>query len=135
MTLARWPNTGDYTKITGFLEPMSSEWGSTQGKLEAGFTYAGDRPKQWAPSKDLWVYGFWAYDWASSYEHVASIDTEKNSIKTDAPYGLYYFTTGQRFYFLNVLEELDRSPRSSMPMPANTPTPMGTNTSFPPGRL
>lgn len=106
MTLAQWPNNG-FEKIAGSPDPVRDEHGGTLGKLTAGFNYAGDRPKRWADSNDIWIHGYWAYDWANSYEHMASIDKEKRLIKTDPPYGHYGFRTGQRFYFLNILEELD----------------------------
>ena len=78
------------------------------GKLEGGFFYQGDRPRRWSGRDDIWVHGYWAYDWANSYEHVASIDTEQRLLKTEPPHGLYGFQKNQRFYFLNVPEELDQ---------------------------
>ena len=39
---------------------------------------------------------------------MASIDLDRRLVKTAPPYGLYSFRKGQRFYFLNVLEELDQ---------------------------
>ena len=110
MTLARWPNEGQWERIAGF--PLESaqgdEHGSKIGQLTAGFFYAGDRPRQWQKAEDIWVHGYWAWDWANSYERIESLDTEKRLIKTAAPHGLYGFRSGQRFYFLNVLEELDQ---------------------------
>jgi hypothetical protein len=106
MTLARWPN-GGFEKIAGSPDSARDEHGGTLGKLPAGFHYAGDRPKRWADTNDIWIHGYWAYDWANSYEHLAGIDKEKRLIKTSPPYGHYGFRTGQRFYFLNILEELD----------------------------
>ena len=106
MTLARWPNR-DFVKIAGSPEPAGDEHGGTMGKLPAGFYYEDNRPSRWADTDDVWVHGYWAYDWANSYEHVASIDKEKHLIKTSPPHGNYGFRTGQRFYFLNILEELD----------------------------
>ena len=106
MTLAQWPNAG-FEKIAGTPDAARDEHGGTLGKLAAGFNYEGDRPQRWADTNDIWIHGYWAYDWANSYEHVASIDTQKRLIKTDPPHGNYGFRTGQRFYFLNILEELD----------------------------
>jgi hypothetical protein len=110
MTLARWPNEGDWEKIAGIPESgaMKDEHGGRLGKLEEGFLCSGDRPRQWQDTSDVWVHGYWSWDWANSYEHVASIDFEHRLIKTAAPYGLYGFRKGQRFYFLNLLEELDQ---------------------------
>ena len=110
MTLARWPNEGEWERIAGWPDAgaVKNEWGSPVGKLEEGFTYSGDRPRGWKDASDLWVHGYWAWDWANSYERVASLDLEHRLVKTAAPYGTYNFHKGQRFYFLNVLEELDQ---------------------------
>jgi hypothetical protein len=110
MTLARWPNEGQWERIAGYPDAGATkdEHGGKTGKLEEGFTYSGDRPRGWRETSDLWVHGYWSWDWANSYERVASIDLEHRLIKTVAPYGLYSFRKGQRFYFLNLLEELDQ---------------------------
>jgi len=107
MTLARWPNEGEFEKIAGYPVGQRDEHGGQLGPLTNGFFYAGDRPRRWRDTGDLWVHGFWAYDWANSYEHVASLNVERRLVATAPPYGLYGFRKDQRFYFLNVLEELD----------------------------
>ncbi len=106
-TVARWPNTGEFLTIRGFTKPMIDEWGREQGELTGGFLYDGDRPRQWAPRDDIHVHGYWAYDWADSYERVNHLDGERRVVETAAPHGNYFFGKGQRFYFFNVLEELD----------------------------
>jgi hypothetical protein len=110
MTLARWPNEGEFAKIAGYpaAADRKDEHGGKLGELPEGFLYSGDRPRRWQDTNDLWVHGYWAYDWANSYEKVASLDLEQHLVKTVAPYGQYGFRKGQRFYFLNVLEELDQ---------------------------
>jgi len=110
MTIARWPNSG-FARIVGFPESTSDDHGGTLGKLTGGFNYEGDRPLRWRDTNDIWVHGYWAYDWANSYEHIESIDAGRRLIKTSPPYGNYGFRTGGnggRFYFLNILEELDQ---------------------------
>jgi hypothetical protein len=109
MTLARWPNEGAWERIAGFPETSAKgdDHGGNIGQLADGFFYAGDRPRRWQRSTNIWVHGYWAWDWANSYERVDSLDLEKHLIQTAPPYGLYGFRKGQRFYFLNVLEELD----------------------------
>lgn len=97
MTLARWPNEG-WTKI------VAAPAGQQGGKL----VYEGDRPRRWRDTDDLWIHGYWTWDWADSYERIAAIDREKREIATVAPHGVYGYTPGKRFYFLNVLEELDQ---------------------------
>jgi len=108
MTVAQWPDAGRFAIITGYTKPKLNEWGNESGDLTGGFTYAGDRPRRWAPSDDIWVHGYWAYDWANSYERVRRLDAEARVVETYKPYGNYHFQPGQRFYFLNVLEELDQ---------------------------
>lgn len=110
MTLARWPNEGEWEKLAGFPETSSKndDHGGNIGDLPGGFNYAGDRPRRWKDTSNLWVHGYWAWDWANSYERVELLDTDKRFIKTASPHGLYGFRKGQRFYFLNVLEELDQ---------------------------
>ncbi|MGQ9696960.1 MAG: right-handed parallel beta-helix repeat-containing protein [Armatimonadota bacterium] len=97
MQIARWPNEG-WTRIGG----------TPAGQQGGVFTYEGDRPSRWKPSDDIWVHGYWTWDWADSYERVKSIDTTKREVHTVEPHGVYGYTPGKRFYFLNVLEELDQ---------------------------
>ncbi|HEY5911471.1 MAG TPA: right-handed parallel beta-helix repeat-containing protein [Verrucomicrobiae bacterium] len=110
MTLARWPNEGAFEKIAGFPEANAQNdgHGGKIGKLEDGFFYAGDRPRAWKNTSDLWVHGYWSWDWANSYERVSELNLEQRLVKTVPPFGLYGFRKGQRFYFLNLLEELDQ---------------------------
>jgi hypothetical protein len=106
MTLARWPNQG-FVTIAGIPQAHKDEHGGDLGDLKSGFYYEGDRPAGWKNTGDIWVHGYWAWDWANSYERVASLDTATRLIQTAPPYGQYGFRAGQRYYFLNVLEELD----------------------------
>jgi hypothetical protein len=110
MTLARWPNEGQFDKLAGFPagSGKNDDHGGNIGDLPGGFLYAGDRPNRWQDTSDLWVHGYWAWDWANSYERVTELDRERHFIRTAPPHGLYGFRKGQRFYFVNVLEELDQ---------------------------
>ena len=99
MTLARWPN-GDWAKIAGAADGSST------------FTFDSDRPTHWTHLEDVWVHGYfhntgiWG-DWRDFYEHVKSIDTQQRTITTDQSPG-YGYGQGNRYYALNVLEELDQ---------------------------
>jgi len=110
MTLARWPNEGEFEKIAGYpgASERQDDHGGNLGALPGGFLYSGDRPRRWQDTSYLWVHGYWAYDWANSYEKVASLDREQRLLKTTPLHGLYGFRKGQRFYYLNLLEELDQ---------------------------
>ena len=96
MTLARWPNRG-WAHINA----------ATPEKATDRFAFDGDRPARWVKSPDVWVYGYWTYDWADSYEHVASIDMATHTLRTDPPTPPYGYKAGQRWRVVNVLEELD----------------------------
>jgi hypothetical protein len=110
MILARWPNEGTWEKIAGFpdTEAAGDEHGGRIGALPGGFIYSSERPRLWQDTSDLWVHGYWSWDWANSYERVTNLDVGKHWIQTAPPHGLYGFRAGQRFYFLNLLEELDQ---------------------------
>jgi hypothetical protein len=96
MTLARWPN-GDWVRIADV--PAGSDSGR--------FSYNGDRPERWVHAKDVWLHGYWTWDWAESYERVESIRPDTKEIVTVAPHGVYGYKRGARYYALNLLEELD----------------------------
>ncbi|HOW67360.1 MAG TPA: right-handed parallel beta-helix repeat-containing protein [Candidatus Paceibacterota bacterium] len=109
MTLARWPNPGTWEHIKDFPKEAGNDdgHGTTMGALTAGFFHDTDRPARWKSRENIWVHGYWAYDWANSYERVAELDLARRFIRTAEPYGNYGFNKQQRFYFLNILEEID----------------------------
>ncbi len=109
MTLARWPNAGGWEHIKDFPKEAGVDdgHGTNMGSLSSGFYYESERPKRWKSTSNIWVHGYWAYDWANSYERIAQLDADRRFIQTAEPYGNYGFNKKQRFYFLNVLEELD----------------------------
>jgi len=96
MRLARWPNRG-WAIITA----------TPAGQMGGRFTVDTDRLSRWVSTGDIWLHGYWTYDWADSYEHVAAIDPERGEIRTDPPHGIYGYLPQHRFRVLNVLEELD----------------------------
>lgn len=108
MTVARWPNDG-FAKIARPADPSppDDDHGRRHGRLEYGFYLDGAKPARWQTTKNVWAHGYWSWDWANTYEEVTEFDYDSGLVKTRAPHGLYGFRTGQRFYFLNVLEELD----------------------------
>jgi len=106
MTLARWPNEG-FTHIVDVVggDPydIRGTWGDRIGK----FTYEGDRPKRWLGEKDIWVHGYWFWDWSDQRHKVEAIDTERRIISVAPPYHGYGYRKGQWFYAFNILAELD----------------------------
>jgi len=114
MRIARYPNEGWLTvadvPLTGEklinLRVMHDQNRKT-GEHNGIFTYDGDRPDTWAESDDIWVHGYWVYDWSDSFHRIATLDKKKKAIRPEEPYHYYGYRKGQRYYFLNVLEELD----------------------------
>ena len=68
------------------------------------FTYDGDRPSRWVSATDLWLHGFFKYDWADCHT-AATLDTATKhlSMATVPGYGI---ADGQPWYAENLLEEL-----------------------------
>lgn len=100
LTPARWPNDG-FVRTGEVLEP-----GSRKDGAGALFVYEGNRPSRWKQAKDIWLYGYWFYDWADNAIDVTTLDTEKRQIRTGhtSSYGV---KAGQRYYAFNLLEEID----------------------------
>lgn len=96
LPLAGWPNDG-WTTIADV------PGAATEGRL----VYSDLRPRRWKHIEDVWLHGYWTWDWADSYERIAAIDQHRKLIATFPPHGVYGYKTGARYRILNVLEELD----------------------------
>lgn len=94
MPLARWPNEGWAKVIQGSTDNQSHE-----------FTFTAVRP-HWAAADDLWLYAYWQYDWADTYDRVKRVDLARKTISLHSG-GDWGIRSGARFRVLNVLEELD----------------------------
>jgi hypothetical protein len=106
MTLARWPNEG-FIRIVDLVGGDPVDVRGTKGDKIGKFMYEGDRPKRWGGEKDIWVHGYWFWDWSDQRHKVESIDTERRIISVAPPYHGYGYRVGQWFYGLNILAELD----------------------------
>ena len=119
-TTARWPNE-EYLK-TGTVLEHGQPWETVDApnvKVEGwenlrnprGDTYSlsrelVERISGWATLEDVWMYGYWSYDWAPGSTPIEAFDPEKGSITTKFT-SIYGAHKGKPYYFLNVLEELD----------------------------
>ncbi|MCE5269382.1 MAG: right-handed parallel beta-helix repeat-containing protein, partial [Planctomycetaceae bacterium] len=106
MTLARWPNEG-FVRIVDVLRGQPHNIHGIPGDKVGRFTYEGDRPSRWTGEKDIWLHGYWFWDWADQRQPVESIDTAKRVISIKPPYHSYGYRKGQWYYALNLLSELD----------------------------
>ena len=100
MQPARWPNEG-FARTGKVIEP-----GVMKENRGAIFEYVGDRPARWQQARDVWLYGYWYYDWVDNAIGVTSIDPQTHRISTahTSPYGMQ---AGQPYYAYNLLEEID----------------------------
>lgn len=116
MTLARYPNnswlsiedvpqTGEQLIHEGVTHTPKD--GVPRGRHYGRFTYSGDRPNRWSSDEGIWMHGYWSWDWADAHIQVDRIDTASHTIYPTEPHYHYGYTREQRFYFLNILEELD----------------------------
>lgn len=94
--LARWPDN-DYVLIGAADQPQSG----------TSFEYLDPRPESWASLNDVWMYGFMRWDWADGNLRLDAIDKVSKRIKSNQITAFAEVKTGQRYYYYNVLEELD----------------------------
>jgi Right handed beta helix region len=117
MTVARYPNegwlriadvpqTGDSLYHKG-LEREKRFKGVPVGRHYGRITYTGTRPSMWKSASDIYLHGYWTFDWSDTYQRLGSVDTARKEFTLLPPHHNYGYTTNQRYYVLNVLEELD----------------------------
>ena len=115
MPIARYPNEGwlHIADVPQHGDELINEgrdaWkidGIPRGRHYGRFTYAGDRPQRWADVNDIYIHGYWVYDWWEEMIKIKSIDMNSHEIypQSDSHYG---YQKDARYYFLNILEELD----------------------------
>ncbi len=106
MTLARWPNQG-FTKINELTGNKPFKVHGIPGDHEGRFTCDTNRMEKWSKEQDLWLHGYWFWDWSDAYQQVKSIDVQKKEFLLTKPFHHYGYRKGQKFYVLNALSELD----------------------------
>lgn len=100
------PQTGDSMYSKG-LDREKRFNGVPAGRHYGRIRYAGTRPSRWEAGDDIFMHGYWTFDWSDSYQRVQRIDTAKQEITLAPPHHWYGYTKNQRYYYFNVLEELD----------------------------
>jgi len=115
MTLARWPNDR-WEKIVdvpqdgelvfkGALPHMRH--GIPAGRHYGRFIYEGNRPDKWSDIHEVYLHGYWVWDWYDEFLNIEAIDPVKKEITLREPHSHYGYCKDQRYYALNILEELD----------------------------
>ncbi|MCE5241177.1 right-handed parallel beta-helix repeat-containing protein [bacterium] len=111
MGLARWPNEG-FVRVKDVTDEKPVDVRGTKGSKAAKFIYDGDRPERWLKmgEKDVWLQGWWFWDWAEERQRIASIDPERKLITLEEPpVHPYGYRKGQWYYAYNALCELDQA--------------------------
>jgi hypothetical protein len=107
MPIARWPNSG-FVKITEVLGKTPVDVRGTKGCVEGLFAFASERAMRWGEEKDIWVHGYWFWDWSDQRQRVKAVDSARGTIEIEPPYHNYGYRKGQWFYAYNLLSEIDR---------------------------
>lgn len=106
MTLARYPNAG-YMHLAAVLDANGVATDRTSTP-EGRFVCDDPRPARWMHEKDVWLHGFWVWDWADERIPLGAIDPVTNTLSlAPMPGRSYELRKGQWFYAENVLPELD----------------------------
>lgn len=109
LTRSRWPNDvsgSAYLRTSNKLEytdyqTMPLTFGYIDGEDHA--------TKYWTDEtvKNLYIFGYLAYDWYNDSVKVQSLDFDSKTVVTES--GVTYEpNTGTRFYFYNLIEEIDQ---------------------------
>ena len=106
MTMARWPNEG-FTRIVDVVGGAPHKIHGIPGDKIGKFTYKGDRPERWLDDPEVWLHGYWFWDWADQRQRIEAIDINKKVITLEPPYHGYGYRRNQWYYAQNVLPELD----------------------------
>ncbi len=109
--LARYPDK-DYLYISKVIESGPNLREKPAGATIADYKGQGmkfqvsdSRLSKWTKAEDLWVFGYFMYDWAEA-NLSAKIDFENsNTVSTEYP-SYFCVTEDRRLYFYNLLEEL-----------------------------
>jgi hypothetical protein len=115
MQLARWPNDSVHP-VGEVIDPGSVPRFGDFTNRGGTFTYDFARPEKWGRLDNIWIGGILNKPWADIVMEAASIDVAKKEITlvNTTMYGIESSAVkdwgheSRGFYFLNVLDELDR---------------------------
>ena len=118
-TLARYPNGDKYLKTGEVLDigdcsedypqHYNPDWADLRNPRGGTFkvdAVTNRKIKNWKTIDDVWLFGFFYWDWADSSTPIQSVDT-KNRTLTTRYASVYSYKEGAIYYFYNVFEELD----------------------------
>jgi parallel beta-helix repeat protein len=105
LPLSRWPNTG-WAKYGNVVDPGSVPRWNEKPDRPGTLEYTGNRPERWTDAPEIWLHGYYAFDWYDDVLKVGELDTEAKKITFTTPH-TYGLKSGKRYAALNLLEEID----------------------------
>ncbi|MEI6501431.1 MAG: right-handed parallel beta-helix repeat-containing protein, partial [Armatimonadota bacterium] len=107
MTLARWPNNKEWTRVADVVGGAPHKIHGIPGDKVGKLSYTDERPSRWTKELDLWLHGYWFWDWSDQRQKVEAIDPARKTISLTPPYHGYGYRKNARYYAMNALCELD----------------------------
>ncbi|HNU52622.1 MAG TPA: basic secretory protein-like protein [Verrucomicrobiota bacterium] len=107
MPLSRWPNTG-FIRIAEVSGRTPVDVRGTKGCVEGLFSIVEDRPGRWTAEPEVWVHGYWFWDWSDQRQRLRAFDPAAHTLEIEPPYHHYGYRKGQWFYAYNLLAEIDQ---------------------------
>ncbi len=109
MTLARWPNS-DWAKTGSVKSDGPAPGPAVEDKNKnisgAGISFSEEEPLRWANTEDVWLFGYWNWDWCDSSLKIENIDVGNKCFRiTEQP--SFGVAADRRYYAFNLLEEID----------------------------
>ena len=105
-TIADVPQRGDSALNPGLAREQRYD-GVPAGRHFGRIAYTGNRPSLWGDVDQIFLHGYWTFDWSDSYQRIRSIEPDLSEIVLAPPHHHYGYTKNQRYRAVNVLEELD----------------------------
>ena len=84
LSIADVPQSGDSLINPGDKKVIRS--GHPAGRHYGRFSYSGNQPVGWKESGDIWMHGYFVWDWRDAYQKVSRIDTVAQSIYPVSPH-------------------------------------------------
>jgi hypothetical protein len=97
----------DLLTIDKLVEPNTQIIRSYKGSKAGKFHYIDNAPERWVNESDVWLHGYWFWDWKDQSQNVERIDIVNKTITLKEPYHYYGYRKGQEYFAYNILAELD----------------------------
>ena len=118
-TIARYPNGEEYLRTGEVLKEGHGRENHNAGRNEDYDSIRNPEPDvykmdkalseriaSWKTTEDVWMFGYWRYDWADGSTPLGVVDRENGTISPMFVSG-FGAIKGAPYYFFNVFEELD----------------------------